>query len=133
MCLVFGMTDVTSRNSITRIYRCGTLWAIILTLLWSCSGGEPPGSVSEGPATHLRLIIRWPGDDMASKQDLAIRAKIEQGFVMKKVGNIVRSGTGMGWMDIVLEVKDKDRARTEIETIVKAIAPDANYAIQVEN
>jgi len=127
------MADVTSRNSIPRIYRRGILWAIILALLWSCSEGEPPESVSEGPGAPLRLIFKWPGDDLASKQDLELRAKVEQLLVEKQVGKILRSGTGRGWMDVVLEVQDSGRARTEIEAIVKATAPDANYAIQAEN
>jgi len=120
------------RKSGKRLNRSGILWAIILALLWSCSEGEPPASVSEGPGKNLRLIIKWPGDDLASKQDLELRAKIEQQLVEKKIGNIVRSGTGMGWMDIVLEVKDPDWARTEIEAIVRGIAPDQKYAIQAE-
>jgi hypothetical protein len=129
---VFEMTGLTSRTSATNLYRCGLVGAIILTLLWSCSDGEPTASVNQGAEKKLRLIIKWPGDDPASKQDLELRDKIEQLLVEKKVGKIVRSGTGMGWMDIVLEVKDKDRARTEIEGIVKSIAPDANFAIQAE-
>ena len=122
------------RKSGKRLNRSGVTWAIILALLWSCSEGEPPASVSvsEGPGNNLRLIIRWPGDDLASKQDLEIRNKIEQRIVAEKVGNIVRSGTGMGWMDIVLHVKDTARARTEIESIMKAIAPDSKFAIQAE-
>ena len=126
------MAEVNSRNSIPRIYPRDILWAIILALLWSCSEGEPPESVNEGSGASLRLIFQWPGDDLASKQDLELRAKVEQLLVEKQVGKIVRSGTGMGWMDIVLEVRDRDRARTEVEAILKAIAPDANYAIQVE-
>jgi hypothetical protein len=126
------MTGLTFRNSITNLGRCGILWSVILALLWSCSDGEPPASVSVGSGKNLRLVIKWPGDDLASKQDLELRDKIEQRLVEKKVGNIVRSGTGMGWMDIVLEVKDPDRARTEIETIVRATAPDANFAVQAE-
>jgi len=126
------MNGSTSRNSIANLSRCGVLLAIILALLWSCSEGEPPASVSEGPGNNLRLIIKWPGDDLASKQDLEIRDKIEQRIVAEKVGNIVRSGTGMGWMDIVLQVKDTARARIEIESIMKAIAPDSVFAIQAE-
>jgi hypothetical protein len=38
----------------------------------------------------------------------------------------------MGWMDIVLQVKDTARARIEIESIMKAIAPDSVFAIQAE-
>ncbi|UCD77685.1 MAG: hypothetical protein JSW26_20030 [Desulfobacterales bacterium] len=120
------------RKSGKRLNRSGILWTVILALLWSCSEGEPPASVSEDPGKNLRLVIKWPGDDLASKQDLQLRDEIQQRLINEKVGNIVRSGTGMGWMDIVLEVKDKDGARTEIEAVMKAIAPDAKYAIEAE-
>jgi hypothetical protein len=130
--LVFGMTGLMLRKSTTNIYRCGILWAIILALLWCCSEGEPPATVSKGSGKSLRLIIKWPGDDMASKQDLELRDKIGQNIVARQIGKIVRSGTGMGWMDIVFEVKDPDRARAEIEAIVRGIAPDANFAVQAE-
>ena len=112
--------------------RCGILWVIILALLCSCSDGEPPASVSGGQAKNLRLVIKWPGDDLASKQDLALRDKIEQRLLEKKVGKIVRSGTGMGWMDIVLEVNKPARAQSEIEAVVKSIAPDLKFAVQAD-
>ena len=122
------MTGIASRNSTTNVL----VGAIILTFLWSCSDGEPPASDSEGSAQNLKLIIKWTGDVFASKQDLELRDKIEQLLVEKKVGKILRSGTGMGWMDIVVEVEDPERARVEIEAIVRGIAPDIKFAIQAE-
>jgi hypothetical protein len=127
---LYGTCD--GRKSGKRLKRSAILLAIILALLGSCSDSEPPAAVSAGADKNLRLIIEWPGDDLASKQDLALRDKIEQRLVEKKVGRIVQSGTGMGWMDIVLEAKEPDRARTEIEAIVKSIAPDIKFAIQAE-
>jgi hypothetical protein len=106
--------------------------AIILALLGSCSDAEPPESIGKGPDKNLRLVIKWPGDDLASKQDLELRDKIGQRLVKENIGKILRSGTGMGWMDIVLEVKDPQRARKEIEATVKSIAPDRKFAIQAE-
>jgi len=124
------MTGLTFRKSTTNLYRCGILWAVILALLWCCSEGDPPATVSGGAGKNLRLIIKWPGDDLASKQDLELRDKIEQRLLENKVGKLVRSGTGMGWMDIVLEVNDPKRARALIEATVKSIAPEANFDIQ---
>jgi len=42
----------------------------------------------------------------------------------------VRTGTGMGWMDIVIEVQNKERARREIAAIVKRIAPGFRLTIE---
>lgn len=129
---MFEMTGLRSRTSITNLYRCVLVGATIFTLLWNCSDGEPPASVKKDVGNNLRLIIKWPGDDFATKQDLELRRKIEQLIVEKKVGKILRTGTGMGWMDIVVEVEDPARARIEIEAIVSATAPDSNFAIQAE-
>jgi len=126
------MAGSATPNFVTNLWRSGIFWTIVLVLMWSCSDSEPPASVSEAPGRNLRLVFKWPGDDPASQQDLAIRDKIGQQLVTQQVGKIVRSGTGMGWMDIVLEVNDPDRAQPEVEAVVKAIAPDLKFAIQVE-
>jgi len=110
----------------------GVLWAIIFSLVWNCSDAEPPASVGGGPGRNLRLVIKWPGDDMASRQDLELRDQIEQRIANMRIGKIVRSGTGMGWMDIVLEVSEPDKARPKIGAIVKEIAPNLKFEIQAE-
>jgi hypothetical protein len=125
------MAGPATANFVTNSWRSGIFWTIVLVLMWSCSDGEPPSSVSEAPGRNLRLVFEWPGDDPASQQDLAIRDKIGRQLVAQQVGKIVRSGTGMGWMDIVLEVNDPERALPEVEAVVKAIAPDFKFAIQV--
>ena len=127
------MAGSATANFVTNSWRSRIFWTIVLVLMWSCSDGEPPSSVSEAPGRNLRLVFEWPGDDPASQQDLAIRDKIGRQLVAQQVGKIVRSGTGMGWMDIVLQVRDTARARIEIESIMKAIAPDSVFAVQAEN
>ena len=127
-----AMTGPSTPNPVANFWRCSILWATALALLWGCSDSEPPSSGREGPAKNLRLVIKWSGDDPASKQDLNLRDKIEQQLVAKKVGKIVRSGTGMGWMDIVLEVDEQIKAREEIKAIVKSVAPEANFEVQAE-
>jgi hypothetical protein len=120
------------RRSGKILSRWGVLWAIIFSLVWSCSDAEPPASVGGRPDRNLRLVIKWPGDDMASKQDLELRNKIEQNIVKRRIGKIVRSGTGMGWMDIVFEVNVPEKARPEIEAVIKEIAPKLKFEIQAE-
>lgn len=120
------------RRSGKILIRCGVLWLIILSQVWNCSDAEPPASVSGEQGSNLRLVIKWAGDDMASRQDLELRDEMEQQIVKKQIGKIVRTGTGMGWMDIVLEVSEPDKARPEIEAIVKEIAPKLKFEIQVQ-
>jgi hypothetical protein len=77
----------------------------------------------------LRLVFRWPGDDFASRQELETRSKIEALIVARGVGKILRTGSGMGWMDIWIAVADPDQAQKELEAVVAAVAPETKYAI----
>lgn len=102
-----------------------------------CLNEQPPEdtrpallSSHEQTYNHLRIIIKWPGDDFATKQDLETRYKIEQLILEKRVGEIFRSGTGMGWMDINVKVRDKDSARIVIEEIINEISPGSKFAIE---
>ena len=78
----------------------------------------------------LRLVIRWPGDDFASRQDIETRNKIQTLISERKVGEIVSAGTGMGWMDIVVKVKDKSAARSSIIEIMRMAAPTRKFTIE---
>jgi len=109
------------------------LRTIIFTMVLSCSDSEPLISPNENTASRLRVIIKWPGDDFASAQDLETRNKIAQIISDRGIGKILRSGTGMGWMDIVVEVKNKAPAWIEIEELVKEISPNYRLTIQEES
>ena len=98
---------------------------------------EQPGTDLSAPliSTHddsggtLRIVFRWPGDDFASRQELQIRDRIQGAIAKKGLGRVVRTATGRGWMDIVVEVKNKNDARTEIEAVIKRVFPDAEFTI----
>ena len=70
---------------------------------------------------------------MADRQELALRDRIGQRIVNENIGKIVRSGTGMGWMDIVVTVEDSVSNSYRIEQIVKELLPDSGYTIQIGN
>ena len=89
-------------------------WAFLLLvfvflLFTGCGDKEPTnaeknssGDDKTGAHITLRIVFRWPGDDFASLQDLAIRDKIGELIAERGVGKILRSGTGMGWLDIII-------------------------------
>lgn len=80
--------------------------------------------------TNLRLVIRWPGDDFASRQDIETQNRIQKLISERKVGRIISSATGMGWMDIVVKVKDKPVARSTISDIMRIAAPERKFTIE---
>jgi hypothetical protein len=109
----------------------------IFFLAISCSNSDPSGeSRSSEPAAgsrpdqNLRILFRWPGDDLATKQQLETRDRIERLISERQIGKVIQSGTGMGWMDIIVEVAEKDRARERIEKIIRQISPDSKFTIQ---
>ena len=83
-----------------------------------------------GAHDALRIVFKWAGDDFASRQDLAIRDKIGELIKERGVGKIIRTGTGMGWMDMLVEVKDKDIAIPKLKSIIKETKSDLNFTIE---
>ena len=112
------------------------LSGVMLLFLIACSGEGPDQDPSLLPShktsmpTILRIIIQWPGDDFASKQDLETRSKIESLIEERSVGKILRDGTGMGWMDIFVEAKAGESAKKAIHEIMGEAAPKARYLIE---
>jgi hypothetical protein len=115
-------------------------WVVILTALSAFSGCSDQASHKETAKTSggrmmhtevtLRLVIRWPGDDFASRQDIETRNKIQNLISERKVGQIISVGTGMGWMDIVVKVKDKEVARSSVIEIMHMAAPTRKFTIE---
>ena len=111
--------------------------AFVLLLAAGCGDIEPTNAVKKTPEhdkkgarNKLRIVFKWPGDDVASRQDLAIRDKIGDLIRERGVGKIIRAGTGMGWMDILIEVENKDNATAKLEAIIKETAPAIIFNIE---
>ena len=113
------------------------LSTIVVIFLLGCSDDVPQGkethflkSGNMSSKSNLQIVIHWPGDDFATKQDLETRDKIEGLIVESNVGKIIRVGTGMGWMDISIAVKDKTVAQPAIKEIIKTVAPTVKFFIE---
>jgi hypothetical protein len=77
----------------------------------------------------LRIVMRWAGDDFASQNQLAARDEIARNIAESGRGIILRTGTGMGWMDIIVQAREDD-AHTVIEAIVKKHAKGFVFSIE---
>ena len=110
--------------------RIPVLFILIVFAAVRCTSDEDRQRTGQLDSGQLRIVMRWAGDDVAAQQDLAIRDQIAQHIVDSGAGKLVRTGTGMGWMDIVIEVQNKERARQEIVAIVNRIAPGFRLTIE---
>jgi hypothetical protein len=72
----------------------------------------------------------WPGDDLASRQEIEIRDKIARTIEERGIGTVTRVGTEMGTMEIFVKVEKKEAARSEIQAIVREMAPDMKSYIR---
>jgi hypothetical protein len=113
------------------------LFLMAFLTVTGCADDAPHGKTpktSERGMSHnenkLRVVIRWPGDDFASRQDIETRNEIESSILDRNVGKIISVGTGMGWMDIVVEVQDKQIARSSIAEIMRLVAPTRKFTIE---
>jgi hypothetical protein len=131
-----GPSQSSSRQRFNRTLL--TLFAaILLSLIAGCSNNQPSdtgksSSASEGAQAggEVRIVIRWSGDDAASRQDLEMRDRIEGLIGERRVGQVTRSSTGMGWMDIWVRVEDRGEARRAVEAIMKEVAPQVKFTIE---
>jgi hypothetical protein len=111
--------------------------AVVLILVINCSNGDSskdsqPANRASGnqPDKNMRILFQWPGDDFATRQELETRDNIGRIISEKQIGKVIRSGTGMGWMDIVIEVEEKDSARRAIQKIIKEISPESKFTVR---
>jgi hypothetical protein len=110
--------------------RISVLVMLIVLAVVGCTSDEDRQSTGQPSSGKLRIVMRWAGDDFAAQQDLTIRDQVVRHLVDSGAGKLVRTGTGMGWMDIVLEVQNQERARQEIAAIVNRIAPGFRSTIE---
>jgi hypothetical protein len=111
---------------------------LALLCLGGCGNDEPggrepasgSGTTSDAVGGSIHIVFKWPGDDFASRQQLEIRDKIAHAIEERGIGTVSSVGTGMGTMEIVVKVEKKETARSEIEAIVREIAPDMKSTIR---
>ena len=109
--------------------RISVIVVLIVFAAVRCTSDEDRQGTGRLDSGILRIVMRWAGDDFASQHQLAVRDEIARNITESGKGIILRTGTGMGWMDIIVEVRE-NKARTAIEAIVKEDAKGFAFSIE---
>ena len=89
---------------------------------------EKKESIESSGEIIIKIIFKFPGDDIGSPENQAILHKILASIKSKEAGEILSSGFGMGNMEINIKVKG-DESIKKIKGIIIDNYPDANYSI----
>src|SRR5262249_44504598 len=79
-----------------------------------------PREESEPPYV-LTINIRLSGEGFASEEELEWRDELEELLEREDVGRFVGSGSGQGFMDLVLEVDDVEQAVRQIRRLLREV------------
>lgn len=111
----------------------GMLIFSILISLTACTENKPPESSKaieeRSEVKTFRIVFRLPGDDIGSPESRELMEKIIDTIIRSEVGGIVRSGYGMGTMDIVIRTSI-EQPREKLNRIVLSQFPEARYRIE---
>lgn len=83
--------------------------AAALTIPISCDAKPAPKPLSE---IHIQIKIK--GDGFASPEELRERNGLEEEIEKRMIGEVVDAGSGMGVMDLAVEVADPLKAQEQI-------------------
>lgn len=77
----------------------------------------------------IGIKFSFPGDDIGSPENRAVLHQITASIKSRGAGEILRSGFGMGNMELVVKLKGEESING-IKEIINEIYPAANYSIK---
>ena len=110
----------------------GIIFIFFIFIVYSCSEkvsvDEKKESIESSGERIIRIVFKFPGDDIGSPEHQAILHKILTSIKSKEAGEILSSGFGMGNMEINVKIKGEESIKKIKRTIIDNY-PDANYSI----
>lgn len=76
---------------------------------------------------YINIALRGKG--FASAAELALRDRVEDLLVERSVGDLQGGGSGLGMMDVSVQVQERDRAKRQVGEIVREVDPDLAYSL----
>lgn len=113
--------------------RKSMLIACIFLSITACTGNKSQEfnkkTEERSGAKTIRIVFSLPGDDIGSPEYRDILDKIIDSIIESEAGVIVRSGFGMGTMDVVIRTSVEQPAE-KLSRIVLSQFPNARYRIE---
>ncbi len=126
-----NMSDTKLRSMIK--IRKSMLITCILLSMTACTENKSPEfnkKIEERSGIKtIRIVFSLPGDDIGSPEYRDILDKVIDSIIASETGVIVRSGFGMGTMDIVVRTSI-ERPTDKLSQIVLSHFPKAKYRIE---
>lgn len=113
---------------VPRLWLARTLLAATILLLTGCSADSRPRREDTYYDVWINIVLS--GEGFASSSELELRDRVEQLIVERSVGEVVGAGSGLGTMDISVQVLDRNLAQTQISQIMEEVDPDVKYSLQ---
>jgi len=105
------------------------LAAVILASCSDRASKEEPLGVRPASDKSYEVTFSFPGDDFASRQDIRIIDRIKMQITKEGIGQVLRTGSGMGYMSMVFKPKDEN-SLDSLKKIVQELYPEARYRIE---
>jgi hypothetical protein len=106
----------------------------LMIILSGCSERSPEHKQKEaknGATDEYKIIFQLSGDDFASLDEIRVINRIGAKVESQGIGEVVRTGSGMGNMTIVFKLH-KEKSLGSIKDIVHEVYPKAAYRIEPE-
>ena len=72
------------------------------------------------PQEHVVVQVRLDRSEMPSDDDLRVRREIEEQIEVDRIGRVVKTGAGVGYYDVEVEVDSTVDAVPRIEALLRA-------------
>lgn len=96
---------------------------VLMLLLCGC-GGDAAKVVRETvdavrPKETVVIQVRLDASELPSEQDLALRRALEEQLEVERIGRVLRTGAGVGYFSIEVEVDKSIDAVPRIEALLR--------------
>jgi hypothetical protein len=105
----------------------------LVLLAMACSGPRDTGKDAEkavfAAGDTVKVVFAMPGDDIGSPETAALLEKIKASIAARDAGKIVRTGFGMGTMEVVVKLHGNG-GLPALEESIRSEYPRAKYHVE---